>query len=56
MARAKRALQEMELKADKTMKFSEFSELNERFPAIFYPAFRLQKSLRDHVSRKDSAS
>jgi hypothetical protein len=48
--RAKRALQEMELKADKIMKFKEFAEINERFPALLFPAFRFQKQLRDHVS------
>ena len=47
--RAKRALTEMELKTDKAMKFHEFAAIHERFPALFYPAFRLQKSMRDKV-------
>ena len=48
-SRAKRALTEMELKTDKAMKFNEFEAIHERFPALFYPAFRLQKSMRDKV-------
>lgn len=44
--RAKRALQELNMVPNKEMKFEEFARLNEQFPNIMHPAFRLQDQMR----------
>ena len=40
---------ELDLKADKTMTFDEFKEIDKILPAAFYPAFELQHILRTKV-------
>ena len=43
---AKRALKELNMQPGKIMEFKEFKELNDNFPAMFYPAFRMQHTFR----------
>jgi hypothetical protein len=43
---AKRALKELNMQPGKVMEFKEFKTLNDAFPAMFYPAFRMQHTFR----------
>jgi hypothetical protein len=43
---AKRALKELNMQSGKIMEFKEFKILNDNFPAMFYPAFRMQHTFR----------
>jgi Ca2+-binding EF-hand superfamily protein len=44
--RCKRALAEMALRADKTISYYEFYQINANFPALFHPMFKLQHTMR----------
>ena len=52
-SRAKRALQELQMIPDKEMKFEEFYRLNDEFPNILHPAFRLQHAMRTKILGDD---
>ncbi len=52
-SRAKRALQELQMIPDKAMKFDEFARLNDEFPNIMHPAFRLQHAMRQKILGDD---
>ena len=51
--RAKRALKELNMIPGKLMKFDEMRKLNDEFPAMFYPAFKLQHSMRVKTMGED---
>jgi len=51
--RAKRALKELNMISGKVMKFDEFYAINDMFPAMFFPAFRLQDSMRKKTMGND---
>jgi hypothetical protein len=48
--RTKRALAELDMSPGKVMTWKEFNEINGKLPTIFYPAFKLQLSMRVKVS------
>ena len=45
----KRALKSVKLEEDAKVTLADFVSLNDKFPAIFIPAFLLQNSLRNKV-------
>jgi hypothetical protein len=47
--RMKRALKSVKLEEDAKVTLADFVSLNDKFPAIFIPAFLLQNSLRNKV-------
>ena len=46
---AKRVLKVMKNRPDKAMSFEEFVEVNERYPTMMFPHFRLQRAMRRQV-------
>jgi hypothetical protein len=50
---AKRALKELNMQPGKIMEFKEFKTLNDAFPQIFHPAFRMQHVLRQKTMGDD---
>lgn len=52
-SKAKRALKEINIAPGQHMMLEEFSQMHGRFPPLFYPAFKLQNSLREKTMGND---
>ena len=49
--RARRALRELDVRKGHIITFAEFVNLNDTFPTIFFPVFKLQAALRNKVRK-----
>ena len=47
--RTKRALMELDLRSGKSMSFREFIEIAIKLPNVFFPAYDLQRQLKEKV-------
>jgi EF-hand domain pair len=47
--RLKKLIKELDENGDEKISFEEFRVINERYPSMLFPAFRMQKALRDNV-------